>query len=1098
MKPQRLLLVFAGLLGTVAVAHAQFIWTGLGTDHNVTTSGNWRGGTVPPNDGSAVVVLGYGLNTNLFLPANLSLNSVVLAGNDDYNIKASSAVTLTLGGGLSVSGSNGNQLWISPNITLNLTGAQVFDAGFGWIEVAGQITGSSPVTLISSSSLGGVFVFKNTSSGNSYTGATTVGNGVDPLTVAFWNSSPFGTGAVNVITGAGDSDQFTAHGTQTVANALTFTGLGTTVFKSWDAPLTFSGAISLATATTLSATISQAAIPSPSQDGSFPIPGTGSRNPIVFSGVISGSISGSNSLTLNGGGVMVLTGTNTYTGGTTINGSVVFGSSSSSPGVALVNGNGYAGDATSGDFTTFLTHINVSTSSGAVGLDTLPGFATATFTDAINLSSFSSSNIRIGTATSAILTGTITPQGTATSPYQFGNGGGTLYVQSGLAGSRALMLSNSSSAPLTLYLQGNDSYVGGTTVSNGFLIFDSYYAIPGAGSLVASGSSTNVGASYIGYTDQIYGASTPAAFLGAFTTTTKAITWGILGFDTHAGNSTVSISNLNLSAFNDGVFIGTTTSAQIDASTLTGTMVTNGNNAANTLRFTAAEGGVLTISGNIADNGSPVAVMLGSPSNTGVYSSGTVVMNGSSTYTGGTTLNAFNNSGLTLALGNSSALGTGTLTLRSNNGGSAGLQATSGGINLPNAINLYNTGTPTTTTGTTTTTTGPELFLTGTNGFTLSGNITGDVTTSLWLTNSGLTASLAGDNSNFLGTIELVNGALDFLSDHAPGKGTLVFASNTAGTVTFSSSNPTLFGIEGDSGTLTIPGGTNLTFDVSNSNNSSDKFAGVITGSGSVTVIAPNASSDSSTLYLSGSNTYTGGTSVSGPYAVLALGSNTAAGTGGVTVNTTNGGLVLNSGVTFTNSLTYTAGGLGGFGTFSPSNLTNITFGTGQMVVGGLGGLTSNGPVGTLNFTTNVTFANGGTYLWTLQDVTRTDGLSLLNISGNLNITASAGGFNLVIVTFDSTGNEGLANLTVGTPYSLVIAHASGGITGFSPSAFTINASQFQNGTLSPTVFTLTQSGNDLYLNFTPIPEPSTYALLGLGLGAVLVPALRRKRSPKS
>ena len=232
------------------------------------------------------------------------------------------------------------------------------------------------------------------------------------------------------------------------------------------------------------------------------------------------------------------------------------------------------------------------------------------------------------------------------------------------------------------------------------------------------------------------------------------------------------------------------------------------------------------------------------------------------------------------------------------------------------------------------------------------------------------------------------------------------------------------------------------------------------------------------------------------------LGCNTAAGTGSITVNTTNGGLVLNSGVTLTNNLNYMAGGLGGFGTFAPldslSNPVLITFGAGKTVIGGLGGLTSSGPVGTLNFAYNVQFANGGTYLWTLQDVTRTDGLSLLNISGNLNITASAGGFNLEIITFDSTGNEGLANLTVGTPYSLVIAHASGGITGFSPSAFTINASQFQNGTLSPTVFTLTQSGNDLYLNFTPIPEPSTYALLGLGLGAVLVPALRRRRSLKS
>ena len=1081
LKPHRLLLSVIVLLGGALSLSAQFVWSGRGINSAITTPGNWQGGTAPLS-GSATLYLGEALNQTLTFSAPFTLNSISISGGTEYKIKGSAPTTLTLTNGLTAGDEDFNSLAFNSNLTLNLVGAQALDAWAGQILVAGSITGSSPVTLKSSSATGaGFFIFNNTGAGNTYTGGTTLGDGTHSVGVAFWNSSPFGTGAVNVLTNPAAVVELIGHGTQTVTNAFTFSGNGPVTFKSWDAPLTFSGSITLASNMSFGALVNQPALSAPNQAGSIPIPGSVTRQPIVFSGTI-GESGGSRLLTVTNSGILMLTGTNTYSGGTTVGGMVVFGNASSAgSGAITASPSGYVGfaDTTSGQFASFLAgRFNSAGSTGAIGLDTLPGNSTVAFSDAITLTGYNTS-IRLGTATSAILTGTITPQ--ATSNYQFGNGGGTLFVQSNLSlvGKGLSLQSNNVSFPLTVYLQGTNVYASATNVANGLLIFDGLLSLPAATVLTAGGSSTGVGGSYIGYTDVV--GLTPATFLTKFN---QASTWGIIGFDTHQGNSTVSISTLDLTGFNDGVFVGTATSAIINASTMIPTSVTNGNNAANTLRFTATQGGVLTVNGNI---GGALSVMLGTPSITGAYSSGTVIMNGSSTYTGGTTLNAnapF--SALTLALGNNSALGAGPLTVTSTNGG---IQATSGGINLPNAIALASGGTS------------PRLYFTGTNAFTLSGNITGDANSALYLYNaSPLTVSLAGDNSGFLGYFGVYNGLLTALSNTALGSGNLDFGQSGTGTVTFGggATAPVLYGIKGDSGSLILPGGTTLTLDVSDDSNHDGEFGGIISGSGSLVVTAPSASSPKG-LFLSGANTYSGGTLILN-HGVLALGNNTSAGAGTVTLNAPNGGIGLNSGITFTNPLVFTAGTLGGFGTFAPAGTPTLTFDTGRNISPGLGGLSQgqDGAVGTLTLNTNAIFANGGGYLWGLQDATTLDGISRLDVTGNLDITASAGGFLLTVNTYDANRNLGFANLSYGTPYSLLIIHVGGTLTGFSPSAFTIDATQFQNGTLGTTVFTLSQSGSDIYLNFTPVPEPSTYALLGLGLGAVLVPALRRRRLVKS
>jgi hypothetical protein len=513
--------------------------------------------------------------------------------------------------------------------------------------------------------------------------------------------------------------------------------------------------------------------------------------------------------------------------------------------------------------------------------------------------------------------------------------------------------------------------------------------------------------------------------------------------------------------------------------------VANVDNAPNTLRFTAVKDGTLTVASTLSGT---TAVMVGTTSSVGQYSSGVINLSGPNTYSGGTTLNTFNPAATpTLGFGSNSALGTGALDVLSDSSAMAGLQATNAGLTLSNPINLITVGVGGF---------GPKLFFSGSNDYTLSGAITGDDTTSLYMfSQTGLSVSLSGNNVGFLGNIYLPKGTLNFLSDNAAGGGTLDFGDASLGNAFFSSANPVLYGLTGTSGSIILGGTTNLILDASIGTHDFN-YAGGISGTGGLTITAPMATS-ASAVALRGSSSYSGGTTVLN-YGVVALDQSDSLGTGMVTLNAPNGGILVGPAVTMTNPLTFTSGALAGFGTYDPTGTATLTFNTGHIVSPGTGILFDGSGVsatGELTLATDVTFANGGSYVWTLQDVNRPDGYSLLNISGNLAITATSGGFVLKIATFDSSNFLGDANLLLGQPYTLPIITTTGSITGFSTSAFTIDASLFQSGAMAPSMFALTQSGSTIYLTFTAVPEPSTYALLALGLGAVFVPLRRRRKS---
>jgi hypothetical protein len=273
----------------------------------------------------------------------------------------------------------------------------------------------------------------------------------------------------------------------------------------------------------------------------------------------------------------------------------------------------------------------------------------------------------------------------------------------------------------------------------------------------------------------------------------------------------------------------------------------------------------------------------------------------------------------------------------------------------------------------------------------------------------------------------------------------------------------------------------------------------VVGGNGSGLTVGPGGGNTytqtgGNTLIVSGGTLGAQAVNLTG--GALVAGSSSALGSGAVSV--AGGSLYLNNDATLTNSLAFGSGTIGGLGTFAPAG--GVVIGASKVVVPGISIFTlnlGNTAIGTLNLGTGLTLAPGGTYIWELGDASGVAGAGWdeILVAGTLTITSTSGApFSLAILPAPGsplyTGPFVFDN---SQHYSWTIASASGGIAGFDPGAIAIDSSEFASLSGSGEFF-LTQTGNDLMLNFTPVPEPSTWALLGLGLGVMVVAGLRRRK----
>ncbi len=457
-------------------------------------------------------------------------------------------------------------------------------------------------------------------------------------------------------------------------------------------------------------------------------------------------------------------------------------------------------------------------------------------------------------------------------------------------------------------------------------------------------------------------------------------------------------------------------------------------------------------------------------------------------------------------------------------------------IHSPGGFTLTaNTGITGTTAATGTYTIGASYAFGAYNVFDLAAGQTilnGTVSGGYGLEKDGAGALTLNANNTFTGGVTVgggtlrINGANAYGGATAVQQGTLVLGGNApngaAGTLGNATSN---VAVGADSALFTFPGQTPLAALVVNGDYSVDRGIGFAAGTYEKRLVAANTSAATGatftgpvalgtatdvkfiattgtdrlnlsgamtggtaggTVTLNGAGTvvfsgaaknYASATTVSGGMLQIASGTSfTGAGTVGV-----NNGAALRVDGTLGGggALTISAGVLTGSGTVSRP----FSLGAGASIAPGTG-------VGTLD-TAGETWAGGGTYRWELNSAATGNGgggsgQDLVSITGSLSLSASAAArFTLQPRTLTTTGAAGLLDgFNPANDYSWKLVTTSGGINGFDSAAFQVDRSGFANP--AGGAFSVSQIGNDLYLNYAAVPEPSTWILAGVGMAGVL------------
>jgi fibronectin-binding autotransporter adhesin len=1138
-----------GVAAIAMVARGQTVtWEGGFPDDNQTTAGNWLGGTAPLNNGSETLQFTADSGSLLVLDGmDAQFAGIGMVSDDSGNAGvdiSGSGNSFRLGSqGISVTGLGNDSNFLTFDAPVILTAAQSWtqSQNNGGAIISNQaITGGYALTLA-----GDIYreVFEFNSTASTFSSLTVPGSSLNATTIVVVGvssvgpggaptSGPLGVGMVSM--GDGSTLTTTTASLITLSNPFTL-GDSSNGGVTFGGPSQQSNPYSIFLALTGPITLNDA-------DTEIAI---GQNSEVTFSGDLTGATPGvcldfGNSVRNETGSLAIVQGNISNVARLDLEDdvSVIFDGSGSSQITGLqdigtvsttymglggrFDGTTETGYAAPGNVANVIAFLNSSLSApnfqGTLGFDTTTGM-TATFSDPVDLSNFTSEEgfVGLGSATNAVLSGAITPPGgSAGSSFPFGGGGGMLTVTSALGdgdGARAVVLSGGS-APLTLVLSGALNYSGGTSVDGGVLIFGS--PIPASGNLVIGNGSTGTG--YIGSLTGSDGENFQT-FVDRFdgTESSGVIGFDLLGFVREVGGT------IDMSATGSGLFLGSATAAEY-----MGTVIPYGGQ----YQFAGVKGSYVQIDSTLSGSNSLV-VGLPNPleafnTSLGYSTTSTVALYGvGSNFTGGTTLN----SGY-LYVTNDDSLGGAegdTLTVPSERGNgwaaTLAVPSTNGtGVTLPNDIFLDTDGLALNTGST------EQLTLTGIiSDYSAPGELgifgpvelDGANTYSGGTVIEGATVTIGNDTALGTGWVNASNSTLQFTSPspiiNINAEFQVVFSNVTANFT----GNPIINSLALSGSTLNFNGSTaeidQFNSDSPNSNN--------VINLGPTTQLTINTENEGTTYYgqinapsEGGSVVITGGDSINlyGPSgynngttinSTTVIASNdTALGGGPITIN--GGAVVTNTGVTLTNAITLNGeAALAGYGTFSPGGVVSIQNYNG--VIPGRGNL-SRGAGSAIPITATLTFGGGtsllfgpnGLFVFSITNASGSAGTdySSVNVTGGGLSFASPSAytstpFEINILSYDPTTlmPADALGFNASQSYSWTLVSTTGGISGFNAGDFLIDSSGFSNG-LSGGSFLVTQSGNNLVLNFTPVPEPPAWAMIAGGV-CILASVMRRRRT---
>ncbi|ECP2042347.1 autotransporter outer membrane beta-barrel domain-containing protein [Salmonella enterica] len=812
---------------------------------------------------------------------------------------------------------------VTDNATLEMNTGGDFDNA---ISGSGQVVKSGDETL-------------TLSGANSYTGGTTISGG----TLVASNVEALGTGDIT------DNATLELNAGGDFANNIGGTG---SVVKSGDKTLTLSGSNTYTGGTTISGGTLVASNVEALGSGDVTDNATLEMN---TGGDFANNIGGTGSVVKSGDETLTLSGANSYTGGTTISGGTLVASNVEALGTGDVTDNATLELNTGGDFDNAISGSGQVVKSGDKTL-TLSGINSYTGGTTISGGTLVASNV------DALGTGDVTDDAVL----ELNTGGD---FDNAISGSGQVVKSGDD----VLTLSGANSYSGGTLISDGTLVASNVEAL-GTGDVTDDATlELNTGGDFInniGGTGRVEKSGDDKLTLSGSNTYTGGtlISSGTLvANDVNALGTGDVTDNATLMLNTGGDFTnniggtGRVEKSGDDALTLSGSNTYTGG--------TLISGGTLVANdvnalgtGDITDNATLALNAVGDFDNA-ISGSGKVeksgddalTLSGSNTYTGGTLISSG-----TLVASNVEALGTGDVTdnatLELNTSGTfdnaisgSGQVVKSGDKMLTlSGANSYSGGTL--ISDGTLVASNVESLGTGdvTNNATLELNTGGDFTNNIsgsgQVVKSGDDAlALSGANSYTGGTL-ISSGTLVATNVDALGSGDVTdnatLELNTGGTFDNAISGSGQVVKSGDktltlSGSNTYTGGTLIsdgtlvasnvealgTGDVTDNAtlelNTSGTFDNVISGSGQVVKSGDDA------LTLSGSNTYRGGTTISG--GTLVATSVEALGTGDVTDNAT---LALNTGGDFINNI-------GGTGRVEKSGDQTLTLSGANSYTGG-------------------------------------------------------------------------------------------------------------------------------------------------------------------